>query len=206
MCSWSVFLAYFRFRPKTDGVRSIHLSTFVQMPSKFGPTIFPLSFKCHRNSVQPPFLFRPNAIEVWSNHLSSFVQIPSKFGSSTFPLSSKCHRSLVQLSFLFHANAGEQFFRFRWIILLKPLGCSSNSLAALLQISFLILLRLFRLLSLAEGRWGGGARGAVNQADERCGKGALFYWHHKSKGRNGIVRPCVDGCIAGSSGSAISLS
>ncbi len=100
VCSWSVFLAYFRFGPKTDGVRSNHLSTFVQMPSKFGSTTFPLSYECHRNSVQPPFRF--------------------------------------------HVNAGEQFFRFRWIILLKPFGCSSNSLAALLLISFLILLRLFR--------------------------------------------------------------
>lgn len=162
MCSWSVFPAYFRFGPKTDGV--------------------------------------------WSNYLSPFVQMPSKFGSTTFPLSSKYHRSSVQSPFLFHANAGEQFFRFRWIILPKPFGCSSNSLAALLLISFLILLRLFRLLSVAEGRWGGGARGAVKQADERCGKGALFYWHHKNKGRNGIVRPCVDGCIAGSWCSAISLS
>ena len=162
MCSRSVFLAYFRFGPKTDGVRP--------------------------------------------NHLSTFVRMPSKFGSSIFPLSSKYHRSLVQLSFLFHANAGEQFFRFRWTILLKPFGCSSNGLVALLLISFLILLRLFRLLSVAEGRWGGCARGTVKQADERCGKGALFYWHHKNKGRNGIVRPCVDGCIADSSGSAISLS
>lgn len=162
VCSWSVFLVYFRFRPKTDGVRSIHLSTFVQMPLEFGPSIFPLSSKCHRSSVQSPFLF--------------------------------------------HANAGEQFFRFRWIILLKPFGCSSNSLAALLLISFLILLRLFRLLSVAEGRWGGGAQGAVKQADEWRGKGALFYWHHKNKGRNGIVRPCVDGCMAGSWCSAISLS
>lgn len=162
MCSRSVFPAYFRFGPKTDGIRS--------------------------------------------NHLSSFVQIPSKFGSTIFPLSPKCHRSLVQSPFRFRANAGEQFFRFRWIILLKPFGCSSNSLAALLLISFLILLRLFRLLSVAEGRWGGGARGAVKQADERCGKGVLFYWHHKSKGRNGIVRPCVDGSVAGSLGPAISLS
>lgn len=162
MRSRSVFLAYFRFGPKTDGVRSNHLSTFVQMPSKFGPSIFPLSYECHRSSVQP--------------------------------------------SFRFHANAGEQFFRFRWIILLKPFGGSSNSLVALLLISFLILLRLFRLLSVAEGRWGGGARGAVKQADERCGKGALFYWHHKNKGRNSIVRPCVDGCMAGSWCSAISLS
>lgn len=161
MCSRSVFLAYFRFRPKTDGVRSNYLSSFVQIPSKSGPSTFPLSYECHRNSVQSPFLF--------------------------------------------HANAGEQFFRFCWIILLKPFGCSSNSLAALLLISFLILLRLFRLLSVAEGRWGGGARGAVKQADERFGKGALFYCHHKNKGRNGIVCPCVDGCIAGSSGSAISL-
>ena len=176
------------------------------MPSKFGPTIFPLSYECHRNSIQPPSCFRPNTIEVRFNHFSSFVQMPSKFGSTTFPLSSKYHRSSVQSPFLFHANAGEQFFRFRWIILPKPLGCSSNSLAALLLISFLILLRLFRLLSVAEGRWGGGARGAVKQADERCGKRALFYWHHKNKGRNSIVRPCVDGCIAGSSGSAISLS
>ena len=162
MRSRSVFLVPFLFRPKTDGVRSIHLSTFVQMPSKFGPSTFPLSSKCHRNSFQPPFCF--------------------------------------------HANTVGLFFRFRWIILLKPLGCSSNSLAALLLISFLILLRLFRLLSVAEGRWGGGARGAVKQADERCGKGVLFHWHHKNKGRNGIVRPCVNGCIAGSSGSAISLS
>lgn len=162
MCSWSVFLATFLFRPKTDGVRSIHLPSFVQMPSRFDSTIFPLSSKCHRNSVQSPFRF--------------------------------------------HANAVGLFFTFRWIILLKPFGCSSNSLAALLLISFLVLLRLFRLLSLAEGRWGCGARGAVKQADERCGKGVLFYWHHKSKGRNGIVRPCVDGCIAGSFGSAISLS
>lgn len=173
---------------------------------EFGPTTFPLSYECHRNSIQPPSLFRTNAIEIRPIHFSSLVQIPSKFGSTTFPLSSKYHRSLVQSPFLFHANAGEQFFRFRWIILLKPFGCSSNSLAALLLISFLILLRLFRLLSVAEGRWGGGARGAVKQADERCGKGALFYWHHKNKGRNGIVRPCVDGCIAGSWCSAISLS
>lgn len=162
MCSRSVFLAYFRFRPKTIGFRSNYLSTFVQMPLEFAPSIFPLS--------------------------------------------SKCHRSLVQSPFRFHVNAGEQFFRFRWIIPLKPFGCSSNSLAALLLISFLILLRLFRLLSVAEGRWGGGARGAVKQADERCGKGALFYWHHKNKGRNGIVRPCVNGCMAGSWCSAISLS
>lgn len=176
------------------------------MPSKFDSATFLLSSKCHRNSVHPSFLFRPNAIEIRSIHLSSFVRMPSKFGPTTFPFSSKCHRNSVQPPFLFHANAGGQFFRFRWIILLKPFGCSSNSLAALLQISFLILLRLFRLLSVAEGRWGGGARGAVKQADERCGKGALFYWHHKSKGRNGIVRPCVDGCIAGSKGSAISLS
>lgn len=173
---------------------------------EFGPTIFPLSYECHRSLVQPPFHFRPNAIEIRFNHLPAFVQIPSKLGSSTFPLSSKYHRNSVQSPFLFHANAGEQFFRFCWIILLKPFGCSSNSLAALLLISFLILLGLFRLLSVAEGRWGGGARGAVKQADERCGKGALFHWHHKNKGRNGIVRPCVDGCIAGSSGSAISLS
>lgn len=162
MCSWSVFLAYFRFGPKTDGVRSIHLP--------------------------------------------SFVQIPSKFGSSTFPLSPKCHRNSVQSPFRFHANAGEQFFRFRWIILLKPFGGSSNSLVALLLISFLILLRIFRLLSVAKGRWGGGAQGAVKQADERCGKGALFYWHHKNKGRNGIVRPCVNGCIADCLCSAISSS
>ena len=123
MCSWSVFLATFLFRPNAIEVRSIYLSVFVQMPSKFDSTTFPLSSTCHRNSVQPPFLF--------------------------------------------HANAVGQFFRFRWIILLKPLGCSSNSLAILLLISFLILLRLFRLLSLAEGRGGGGARGTVKQADER---------------------------------------
>lgn len=152
------------------------------------------------------FLFRPNAIEVRSIHLSSFVRMPSKFVPSTFLLSSKCHRSSVQPPFCFHANAGELFFKFRWMILQNPFGLSSNSLATLLLISFLILLRLFRLLSVAEGRWGGGARGAVKQADERCGKGVLFYWHHKNKGRNGIVRPCVDGCIAGSFGSAISLS
>ena len=162
MCSWSVFLATFLFRPKTDGVRSIHLSSFVQIPSKFGSITFPLSYKCHRNSVQSPFRF--------------------------------------------HANAVGLFFTFRWMILLKPFGRSSNSLATLLLIFFLILLRLFRMLSVAEGRWDGGARGTVKQADERCGKGALFYWHHKSKGRNGIVRPCVDGCVAGSKGSAISLS
>lgn len=162
MCSRSVFLAYFRFCPKTDGVRSIHLPSFVRMPSKFVPSTFLLSSKCHRNSVQPPFLF--------------------------------------------HANADEQFFKCSRMILQKPFGCSSNSLAALFPISFLILLRLFRLLSVAEGRWGGGARGAVKQADERCGKGALFYWHHKNKGRNGIVRPCVNGCIADCLCSAISLS
>lgn len=162
MCSRSVFPAYFRFGPKTDGVRSIHLPSFVRMPSKFVPSTFPFSSKCHRNSFQPPFCF--------------------------------------------HANADELFFKCNRMILQKPFGCSSNSLAALLLISFLILLRLFRLLSLAEGRWGGGARGAVKQADERCGKGALFYWRHKNKGRNGIVRPCVDGCVAGSLGSAISLS
>ena len=176
------------------------------MPSEFGPSTFPLSYECHRNSAQPSFFFRPNAIEIRSIHLPAFIKMPSKFGPSTFPLSSKCHRNSVQPPFLFHANAGEQFFRFRWIILLKPFGCSSNSLAALLLISFLILLRLFRLLSVAEGRWGGGAREAVKQADERCGKGALFYWHHKNKGRNGIVRPCVDGCIADCLCSAISLS
>ena len=162
MCSWSVFLASFRFGPKTDGVRSIHLPAFVQMPLEFGLTIFPLSSKCHRSSVQP--------------------------------------------SFLFHANADEQFFKCNRMILQKPFGRSSNSLAALLLISFLILLRLFHLFFLAEGRWGGGARGVVKQADERCGKGVLFYWHHKSKGRNGIVRPCVDGCIADCLCSAISLS
>ena len=176
------------------------------MPSKFGSTTFPLTSKCHRNSVQPPFRFRPNAIEVWPIHLSSFVQILSKFGSITFPLSSKCHRNSVQSPSLFRANAVGLFFKFRWIILLKPFGCSSNSLATLLLISFLILLRLFHLLSVAEGRWGGGARGAVKQADERCGKGVLLYWHHKNKGRNGIVRPCVNGCVAGSKGSAISSS
>lgn len=162
VCSWSVFLATFRFGSK--------------------------------------------AIEIRSNHLSTFVQMPSKFGSFPFPLSSKCHRNSAQPSFRFHANAVELFFKFRWIILLKPFGRSSNSLAALLLIFFLILLRLFRLLSVAEGRWGGGARGAVKQADERCGKGVLFYWHHKSKGRNGIVRPCVDGCIADCLCSAISSS
>lgn len=162
MCSRSVFLAYFRFCPKTDGVRSIHLPSFVQMPSKFGPTTFPLSSKCHRNSVQSPFRF--------------------------------------------HANAGGLFFRCSRMILQKPFGRSSNSLATLLLISFLILLRLFHLLSVAEGRWGGGARGAVKQADERWGKGVLFYWHHKNKGRNGIVRPCVNGCIADCLCSAISLS
>lgn len=167
---------------------------------------FPLWFKSHRNSVQPPFHFCSNAIEIRFIPLSSFVQMPSKFGPSTFLLSSKCHRNSVQSPSRFHANAGEQFFRFRWIILLKPFGRSSNSLAALLLISFIILLRLFRLLSVAEGRWGGGARGAVKQADERCGKGVLFYWHHKNKGRNGIVRPCVDGCIAGCKGPAISSS
>ena len=121
-----------------------HISALVQRPMEFGPSIFPLSSKCHRNSVHPSSLFRPNTIEVRLNHLSSFVQMPSKFGPSIFPLLSKCHRSSVQSHFLFHANAGEQFFRFRWIILLKPFGCSSNSLAALLLISFLILLRLFR--------------------------------------------------------------
>ena len=168
--------------------------------------IFPLSSKCHRNSVQPSFLFRPNAIEVRSIHLPSFVQMPSKFDSITFPLSSKCRRNSIQPPSRFHANADEQFFKCSRIVLLKPFGRSSNSLAALLLISFLILLRLFRLLSLAEGRWGGGARGAVKQADERCGKGALFYWHHKNKGRNGIVRPCVDGCMADCLCSAISLS
>ena len=173
---------------------------------EFGPTTFPLSFKCHWSLLHPSFHFRPNAIGIWSIHLPSFVRMPSKFGPSIFPLSYECHRNSVHPSFLFHANAGEQFFRFRWIILLKPFECSSNSLAALLLISFLILLRLFRLLSVAEGRWGGGARGAVKQADERCGKGALFYWHHKNKGRNGIVRPCVNGCMAGSWCSAISLS
>lgn len=173
---------------------------------EFGPTIFPLSYECHQNSVRPPFRFHTNAIEIRLNHLSSFVQMPSKFGPSIFLPSSKGHRNSVQPPFLFHANAGEQFFRFRWIILLKPFGCSSNSLAALLLISFLILLRLFRLLPVAKGRWGGGAQGAVKQADERCRKSALFYWHHKNKGRNGIVRPCIDGCIAGSFGSAISLS
>lgn len=168
--------------------------------------IFPLWSKDRWSSLHPSFHFCPNAIEIWSIHLSSFVQMPSKFDSTTFLLSSKCHRNSVQSPFLFHANAGEQFFRFRWIILLKPFGGSSNSLATLLLISFLILPRLFRLLSVAEGRWGGGARGTVKQADERCGKGALFYWHHKNKGRNSIVRPCVDGCIAGSWCSAISLS
>ena len=96
---------------------------------EFAPTTFLLSSKYHRNLAQPPFPFRPNAIEIRSNYL---------------PLSSKCHRNLVQPPFRFHVNAGEQFFRFRWIILLKPFGCSSNSLAALLLISFLILLRLFR--------------------------------------------------------------
>lgn len=141
---------------------------------------FPLWSKDRWNSLHPSSLFRTNAIEIRSIHLSSFVRMPSKFGPSTFPLSSKCHRSSVQPSFLFRPNAGEQFFRFRWIVLLKPFGCSSNSLVALLLISFLILLRLFRLLSVAEGRWGGGARGTVKQADERCGKGALFYWHHKN--------------------------
>ena len=173
---------------------------------EFAPFIFPLSYECHRNSVQSSFLFRPNAIEIRFNHLPSFVQMPSKFGSITFPLSSKCHRSLVQPSSRFHANAGEQFFKCSRIILLMPFGRSSNSLAVLLLISFLILLRLFHLLSVAEGRWGGGARGAVKQADERWGKGVLFYWHHKNKGRNGIVRPCVNGCIADCLCSAISLS
>lgn len=168
--------------------------------------IFPLWSKDRWSSLHPSSHFRPNAIEIRSNYLSSFVQMPLEFAPSIFPLSYECHRSSVQSPFLFHANAGEQFFRFRWIILLKPFGCSSNSLVALLLISFLILLRLFRLLSVAEGRWGGGARGTVKQADERFGKGALFYWHHKNKGRNGIVRPCVDGCIAGSWCSAISLS
>lgn len=168
--------------------------------------IFPLLSKDRWSSLHSSSLFRTNAIEIRSIHLSAFVQIPSKFGSITFPLSSKCHRNSAQPSFRFHANAVGLFFRFRWIILQKPFGCSSNSLAALLLISFLILLRLFRLLSVAEGRWGGGARGAVKQADERCGKGALFYWHHKSKGRNGIVRPCVNGCIADCLCSAISLS
>lgn len=176
------------------------------MPAKFGPSIFPLLSKCHRNSVQLPFHFRPNAIEIRSIHLPSFVQIPSKFGPAIFPLSSKCHRSSVHPSFRFRANADELLFKCSRMILQKPFGLSSNSLATLLLISFLILLRLFRLLSVAEGRWGGGARGAVKQANERCGKGALFYWHHKNKGRNGIVRPCVDGCIAGSKGSAISSS
>ena len=176
------------------------------MPSMFGPTTFPFSSKCHWSLVQSPSLFRPNIIEVRFRHLSVFVQMPSKFGSTTFPLSSKYHRNTAQPSFRFHANAVGLFFKFRWMILQKPFGRSSNSLATLLLISFLILLRLFRLLSLAEGRWGGGARGAVKQADERCGKGALFYWHHKNKGRNGIVRPCVDGCVAGSLGSAISSS
>lgn len=114
--------------------------------------IFPLSSKDRWSSLHPSFHFCPNAIEIRSNYL---------------PLSSKCHWSSLHPSFLFHANAGEQFFRFRWIILLKPFGCSSNSLVALLLISFLILLRLFRLLSVAEGRWGGGVRGAVKQADER---------------------------------------
>lgn len=168
--------------------------------------IFPLWSKDRWSSLHPSSLFCMNAIEVRSNHLSTFVQMLSKFGPSTFPLSSKCHRNSVQPPFCFHANADEQFFGFRWIILLKPFGRNSNSLAALLLISFLILLRLFRLLSVAEGRWGGGARGAVKQANERCGKGVLFYWHHKSKGRNGIVRPCVDGSIAGCKGSAISSS
>lgn len=176
------------------------------MPSKFGSTTFPLSSKCYRSLAHPSFLFRPNIIEVWFNHLPTFVRMPSRFGPSTFPLSSKCHRNSAQPSSLFRANAVGLFFRFRRIILLMPFGRSSNSLAALLLISFLILLRLFRLLSVADGRWGGGARGAVEMADERCGKGVLFYWHHKSKGRNGIVRPCVDGCIAGSFGSAISSS
>lgn len=162
MCSRSAFLAYFRFGPKTDGVRS--------------------------------------------NYIPSFVRMPLEFDSTTFPLSFKCHRSLVHPSFLFHANAGGLFFRCSRMILQKPFGRSSNSLATLLLISFLILLRLFRLLSVAEGRWGGGAQGAVKQADERCGKGVLFYWHHKNKGRNGIVRPCVDGSIAGCKGSAISSS
>lgn len=129
--------------------------------------IFPLSSKCHWSLVQSPFLFRPNAIEVRFSHLSAFVQMPSKFDSTTFPLSSKYHRSLVHPSFRFHANADEQFFKCSRMILQNPFGLSSNSLAALLLISFLILLRLFRLLSLAEGRWGGGARGAVKQADER---------------------------------------
>lgn len=161
MCSRSVFLAYFRFGPKTDGVRSNYLPSFVQIPSKFGPSTFPLSPKCHRSLVQPPFLFRPNAIEVRSIYLSVFVQMPSKFGSTIFLLSSKYHRSSVQPSFRFHANAVGLFFKFRWMILQKPFGCSSNSLATLLLISFLILLRLFRLLSVAEGRWGGGARGTV---------------------------------------------
>lgn len=155
-CDWCV-----------PGVSFWHISALVQRPMEFGPTIFPLSYECHRSLVQPPFHFRPNAIEIRFNHLPAFVQIPSKFGPTIFPLSSKCHRSSVQPLFLFHANAGEQFFRFRWIILQKPFGCSSNSLAALLLISFLILLRLFRLLSVVEGRWGGGARGTVNQADER---------------------------------------
>ena len=168
--------------------------------------IFPLWSKDRWSSVQPLFHFRSNAIGVRSIRLSTFVQMPLEFAPSIFPLSYECHRSSVQSPFRFHANAGEQFFRFCWIILLKPFGCSSNSLATLLLISFLILLRLLRLLPVAEGRWGGGARGAVKQADERCGKGALFYWHHKNKGRNGIVRPCVDGCIAGSWCSAISLS
>lgn len=168
--------------------------------------IFPLWSKDRWSSLHPSSHFRTNAIEIRFIPLSTFVQMPSKFGPIIFPLSSKCHRNSVQSPFRFHANAGEQFFRFRWIILLKPFGGSSNSLVALLLISFLILLRLFRLLSVAKGRWGGGAQGAVKQADERCRKSALFYWHHKNKGRNGIVRPCMDGCIAGSFGSAISLS
>lgn len=176
------------------------------MLQKYLSGIFPLWSKDRWSSLHSSSLFRPNTIEIRSNHLSSFVQMPSKFGSTTFPLSYECHRSSVQPPFLFHANAGGQVFRFRWIILQKPFGCSSNSLAALLLIFFLILLRLFRLLSVADGRWGGGARGAVKQADERCVKGVLFYWHHKNKGRNGIVRPCVDGCIADYLCSAISLS
>lgn len=168
--------------------------------------IFPLWSKDRWSSLHPSSLFRTNAIEIRFNHLSSFVRMPSKFVPSTFLLSSKCHRNSAQPSFRFHANAVGLFFKCNRMILQKPFGRSSNSLAALLLISFLILLRLFRLLSLAEGRWGGGARGAVKQADERCGKGALFYWHHKSKGRNGIVRPCVNGCVAGSLCTAISLS
>ena len=65
---WSSLQPPSCFRPNTIEIWLNHLSPFVQMPSKFGPTIS---------------LFRPNAIEIWFNHLFAFMLMQASSSSDS---------------------------------------------------------------------------------------------------------------------------